>query len=185
MTFKVIGLGGKAGSGKSTVSKYMFGHQGFCVLSFATPLKTIAAQMYPHIDPDSWYDPIAKEKEDTVTGKSPRQILQLLGTEVGRLIYPNTWIDLAAEGIKQVKKHNCDNRYNGVVFDDCRFPNEAEMIHSLGGEIWYIHRSTESVGVEGHASEAATPLDLQVDFMVGNVGTVENLYSVVDAILGS
>ena len=86
---------------------------------------------------------------------SPRYILQTLGTEFGRSVYPDTWIDY---GINQAHKYLNDG-LDVVVITDVRFLNEAKEIREQNGEIWHLVRfedkgaAAQQAGVQGHASE--------------------------------
>ena len=68
-----------------------------------------------------------------------------------------------------------------VTFDDVRFPNEAEMIRRLGGELWLVDRP--GVVYEGsHASEGAL-IDVLPDSVINNSGDLEQLREVVSGLL--
>ena len=60
-----------------------------------------------------------------------------------------------------------------LVFTDVRFPNEAEMIKSLGGEIWRIQRPGIAP-INNHPSESAMD-DWQFDKVILNSAGVEGL----------
>jgi hypothetical protein len=104
-------------------------------------------------------------------------MMQTLGTEWGRsCIHPELWIMVAAGAVEQQQKLGRD-----VVIDDVRFPNEAEMVHRLGGELWLVDRP--GVVYEGeHASEGALA-DVLPDVVVNNSGSLEHLREVVAALL--
>jgi hypothetical protein len=68
-----------------------------------------------------------------------------------------------------------------VVIDDVRFPNEAEMIRNLGGELWLVDRP--GVAYDGdHASEGALA-DVLPDAVINNSGSLENLQAIVHGLL--
>ena len=158
---RLIGLYSHApGSGKTTVA-WMCG--GYKRLSFADPLRKFSAQILSSIG----YDGVAclrDNKEDKIVelGVSPRQMMQTLGTEWGRsCIHPDLWV-MVAEGIARKQLKSGQN----VVIDDVRFPNEAEMIRRLGGELWLVERP--GVVYEGsHASEGALR-DIVPDAVINN-----------------
>ena len=84
---------------------------------------------------------------------SPRHMMQTLGTDWGRnMVHQNLWVDVTRARLARYVRADAD-----VVIDDCRFPNEAEMI--LGDDRW--KGSVIQVvrpGVEAtlqHASEGA------------------------------
>ena len=73
--------------------------------------------------------------------------MQTLGTEWGRKMVNDTiWIDAAKAMIQQQLKTN------DVVVDDCRFDNEADAIHSLGGVLIDVMRPGYGASAT-HASE--------------------------------
>lgn len=84
-----------------------------------------------------------------------RTILQFTGTEWGRRINPSVWttyaLNMAAKNLENTKTQF-------VAITDCRFPNEAEAVWAVGGEVWRIRRPDgegAASGLKGHASETA------------------------------
>jgi RNA-splicing ligase RtcB len=75
-----------------------------------------------------------------VTG---RRILELVGTQGYRAAYPDVWVDLALAG------------GGPAVFDDVRFPNEAEGIRKRGGVIVAVEAIGAPVRRTGHESDEA------------------------------
>jgi len=147
-------------------------------LSFADPLRKFSAQILSSIG----YDGVAclrDNKADKIVelGVSPRQMMQTLGTEWGRsCIHPDLWV-MVAEGIARKQLKSGQN----VVIDDVRFPNEAEMIRRLGGELWLVERP--GVYYDGdHSSEGALT-DVLPDAVVHNSGTFSHLREVVAGLL--
>ncbi len=117
----VIGISGKAGSGKDTLGKYLCEEYRCLHYYFAKPLKEGAKIMFAYTD-----DQIAnKEVPIEPWGISPRKIWQLLGTEVGRGIDPAIWIKNAEMFI-----HKHPGRT--VIITDVRFDNEAIFIRNRG-----------------------------------------------------
>ncbi len=87
---------------------------------------------------------------------SPRMALQSLGTEWGRRLYSNTWVDSAFEFIKMNPKTIfLPKGYDAGdwVITDCRFKNEVEGSKKNGG---LVVRLTRNMGeaTTSHASEA-------------------------------
>jgi hypothetical protein len=60
-----------------------------------------------------------------------------------------------------------------VVVDDVRFPNEAQLIKSMGGQLWRIERPGLT-DATGHSSEGGLA-DWEFDRVIVNDGTVEDL----------
>lgn len=85
---------------------------------------------------------------------TPRKVLQTVGTEWGRDFSHNIWIDL---GIRRAKE-KLENGAKVVVITDCRFLNEAKVLHEEGA-VWRITRPgydgslANSAGVANHRSE--------------------------------
>ena len=173
---RLIGLYSHApGSGKSTVAGML---RSYKRLSFADPLRKFSAQILSSLG----YNGLAclkDKKEDKIVeiGVSPRQMMQTLGTEWGRsCVHPDLWIMVAAGAVEKQLK-----RGRNVVIDDVRFPNEAEMIRRLGGELWLIDRP--GVHYDGdHSSEGALA-DVLPDAVVHNSGTFSHLREVVAGLL--
>jgi len=175
---RLIGLYSHApGSGKSTVANMTW---DFKKISFASPMREFCANLLSALGHDGVVllrDRDKKEEKIAEIGVSPRQMMQTLGTEWGRsCIHPELWIMVAAGAVEQQRKLGRD-----VVIDDVRFPNEAEMIRRLGGELWLVDRP--GVVYEGeHASEGALA-DVLPDVVVHNSGSLEHLREVVAALL--
>jgi len=88
-----------------------------------------------------------------------RQLLQRLGTEVGRELYgENFWVERVMSQI---------NRGEQVVITDVRFPNEEQAVHSAGGRVFRIVRTGVSAA-NGHASELEIDR-LSVDGVIPNM----------------
>lgn len=157
----VIGLTGLAGSGKSTVAKYLVENHGFTLLSFAGPLKKMLRTLDPYMveSPVSGFGdntPLRlsdllsvmdeNELKKSSAGAEYRRLLQSLGTDCVRAVEPDFWVNAAVAQMTEPK-----GRY---VFDDVRFPNEAEVITTFNPSgLWNIQRpGQELVGGE-HISE--------------------------------
>lgn len=146
----LIGLHGKARSGKTTVAMHLVDVYGFSEMSFAYPLKSLVMDLFD-MSEDQVYDEDLKEKIDLRYGMSPRRMLQYLGTDVFRLIYPNIWTDYL---IRSYRKN--ESKKSKLVVSDVRFKNEKEAIEKEGGYVWRIVRRENpgpSSGFQGHPSE--------------------------------
>lgn len=164
---RLIGLTGKARSGKDTVAGFLPG----CRISFAAPLKRGLKTML-RLD-EEHVNGSLKEVELDWLGKSPRQLLQTLGTDWGRnLVHQDLWLLLAKRDIESMLALNID-----VIVTDVRFDNEAELIRSLGGQVWHIVRP-DAQAVNAHASEAGVTWRID-DISIYNNGTLEELQTLV------
>ena len=171
---RLIGLYSHApGSGKSTVAKML----GGVTFSFADPLRDFVARTLTSLGHDG-FDLVRNHKEEKILGigVTPRQMMQTLGTEWGRAcVHPELWVMIA-----EFESKNWLRSVN-VTFDDVRFPNEADMIRRLGGELWLVDRP--GVVYEGsHASEGAL-IDVLPDSVINNSGDLEQLREVVSGLL--
>jgi hypothetical protein len=159
----LIGISGKAQSGKDTLGKFLCDEYKCLHYYFAKPLKEGAKVMFNLTD-----DQIAnKEVPIEPWGISPRKIYQLLGTEVGRGIDPAIWIKNAEMFIKSVPGRT-------VVITDCRFDNEAIFIRNRGGVVINIVRDQKDIYENKHSSEGGLSPD-NIDFTIYNNGTIEDM----------
>jgi len=156
----IIGLAGRKGSGKSSVAKILENKFGYKTMSFATPLKDMLMAM--GVTEDEIFNIDLKEKPiERFGGRSPRELLQLLGTEFARnMVCEDVWVKALEARIKPNDQ---------IVIDDVRFPNEAEMIRDKGGKIIRVTRAGQELGmVDTHSSEAGIPLEL-IDHEIKNI----------------
>jgi hypothetical protein len=164
----LIGLCGPAGCGKTTVAEALQDRHGFTVISFADPLYG-AVSAITGLSTDELKDRSIKESPLPGIGKSPRFLLQTLGTEWGRTMVSKTlWIDLAMG-----RAEKADN----AVIADVRFDNEAEAIRERGGKVFYITRpGWQCLEAKSffHPSEKGVSMTL-IDGYIENDGTVDQL----------
>lgn len=152
----IIALTGPKGVGKSSIAKEIESQdwQDRCILSFAEPLRRMASHLMPM---QNMTDPELKEAPiDWLGGKTPRQILQSLGTDWGRnMVSPTIWIDT-------MRRIITEQAFETIIIDDCRFENEADMVRDMGGIVVGLER--EGIAYTGeHASEMPVKADMIVD----------------------
>jgi Deoxynucleotide monophosphate kinase len=144
---RLIGLTGRAGSGKSTAAAYLVERHGFTRTRFAGPLKAMLRAMglsEREIDGDLKEAPCAR-----LCGRTPRQAMQWLGTEWGRdMIHPDLWTELWKQDAEKIVAE--DGR---VVVDDVRFPDEVALVRSLGGYVLAITEPAPSDVARAHVRE--------------------------------
>lgn len=146
----LIALTGKAGSGKTTIAQELE-RRGFVRLRFAGTLKAMLRVLgltAEQVDGDKKSEPC-----DLLGGKTPREAMQLLGTQWGReLIDEDLWVRAT---MREAASYLADGQ--DVVIDDCRFENEALAMHDFErGYVVGLTRKGE--GIEGdHASERGLP----------------------------
>ena len=109
--------------------------------------------------------------------RSPREVLQLWGTEYRRAQRINYWLEALRQSITQ--RHALDGRTRFCI-SDCRFENEAAMIRAMGGVVWQITRDGVQ-SVEGQHASATDGTRLNPSVVIDNSGT---LHSLREAVLG-
>lgn len=107
---------------------------------------------------------------------TPRRILQLLGTEVGRAIDDQLWIKSVAETIKRESPRR-------VVIEDARFVNEANWVRKKDGVIWEILRPGYYPDGDFHQSEFEMWVDDLADVSLVNAADPEALFAMTDTLL--
>ena len=179
MKMRIIGITGRARSGKDTIANHLVYQHNFTKVAFADPIKEGLAAML------NVTKPYLEEHKDEVwdsLGAAPREALQTLGTEWGRdIINRDIWIRLA-----QNKLYNFATLlvYPKIVIPDVRFNNEAAAIKSWGGTVWEVERfpEDETVSTE-HSSEQGIDQEL-IDGWITNCvdigSSIEALYYQVD-----
>lgn len=171
---RLVAFTGKRGHGKTTAARELMvrGYEHIC---FADPLREVATRVYG-VTAEEMADPVLKE---TVLRrwpfKSPRDILQRIGTDMFRSYVENTWV--------MAFKLACD-KAAGVVCSDLRFPNEADHVRSEGGLIIKVvdPRKDRDDAASQHASELAID-QIVPDVLLLNDGSIDDLNAKVSAIL--
>jgi hypothetical protein len=132
----IVGLSGPQGAGKSTLAHSLV-HEldSAFVYSLATPLRQMAEIVVG--------EPCDKLKTYTIGDVSltGRQVLQRLGTEVGRNISRTVWVDLLLRRIAR-------GGFTVSLVDDVRFVNERDAC-DFG--VWV--ESSDATCSDTHASE--------------------------------
>ncbi len=91
---------------------------------------------------------------------SPRRAFQLFGTEWGRAIEDNIWLEIAPK--------------ENTIITDVRFNNEASYFKQLGAEVIQVKRPGFRPVTNGHVSEQGVS-SLLVDFVVNNDKGIKEL----------
>lgn len=205
----IIGICGWIGSGKDTIADYLVNEHNFIRESFAGTLKDAVASVFgwdrEAIEGRTKEARDWREKVDpwwaarlNMPNLTPRLVLQLWGTEVGRQAFHNDiWI---ASLENKLRKTN-----GNVVITDCRFPNEVQAIKNAGGKTIWVQRGDlpewygtlismqgkATAGIKAdymkqfnvHASEWEW-VGSEFDIIIYNNGTLEDLYcSIKDQVL--
>lgn len=175
----IIGIAGKMKSGKDTAAEALV-NIGFTKIAFADHLKSVCMHLFD-MTHDQVYTLEGKETIDLRYGRTPREILQFMGTEVVRDNFPNLWVQhmwRACEGIEN------------IVIPDVRFDNEAAFVALNEGVMIEIERPRlqkkgplawikEKIG---HRSERGVNRQL-LDYIVINDSSISDLHEQILDIL--
>lgn len=147
----IIAFSGKKQSGKDTavndIAKRV-GWSGCLNVSFAGYLKEIVSRCYN----------VSRSQMETEEGKSKvlkngrtvRELLQYLGTDVMREIDEDCWVN-AYKDLVQLEADRLT-----ILTADVRFPNEVEAIQAMGG---FVIRLTRSPFADSDLHVSETALD--------------------------
>lgn len=146
----LIGLAGTARSGKSTAADHLVRNHLLEHYAFADPLRSGLMEIF-NLDPDD-FEGERKEQPLAWLGRSPRELMQSMGTEWAReMVHPDVWVKIAEQNLNYLQ--NSLSSVVGFVVSDVRFENEAEFIRQRGGTIIHIERP-DAPAVNPHSSEA-------------------------------
>jgi len=195
----IIGICGLIGCGKGTVGDILVENYGFTKLSFADKLKdgvatvfnwdramlegdTVESREWRETQDDFW----TRETGRTIT---PRLVLQEFGTDCMRHGFDDgIWVSLVKQELVKYPNKN-------FVIPDVRFPNEANMIKSIHGEVWRVRRGQDPVWMRMYQDIGVEPKDVHesewrwanVDFnnIIYNDLGIDELKSQVKGLLAS
>lgn len=163
----IIGIAGQAESGKTTSANYLLAKLGYpwTTDAFADPIKRMLEQIGVDCSDEM------KNVTHPILGKTPRELMQSLGTGWGRdMVGIDTWVKLLAER----------NPKGCLIISDVRMENEADFIRANGGII--IHLKGKGGINSDHSSEH--PILIQAsDSMIQNTGTPIDLKIHLDIVV--
>lgn len=205
--FLIIGLSGKAGSGKNYLveqftrlvemkkshNKYPININVF-QMALGDFVREDVKKIFPDFDIKEWNR--NREYRNYITqygGKSWREIMQRYGTEFGRWVDPLLWCKKALNvmNLEMLKHHwktldDLGKDYLNIVFiTDIRFENEVDFFYTKLGknfQIWSIQSENNS-GEMNHSSESNYEEIQKIsDFVFQNdhdEKSIENFYNKV------
>lgn len=184
MAHPIIGITGHARSGKDTFAARLIEKHGYTKVAFADTLRDVLMETDPSVD---WCvdddgevmtftlsEVMACNTYEFAKDNIPdvRRLLQNLGQAMRDLVDENIWVNAAMRRIEKID--------GPVVVTDVRYPNEAEAIRAMGGEVVRVRRPGFD-GVNDHASEHAMD-DYNVDMVVMNDSDVDMLHTNADVV---
>ena len=195
LPYTLIGVMGKARTGKDTVASYLTRNFEFDGMepwvkryALADRVKKVASEVFS-VEYYDFFDANVKElpqghlRNESLT---PRKLAQLVGTECFRAVFGGqVWIASLHHEI-------VNSGYVGeaVVVPDIRFPEEVEWVAQQGGILVYLERE-DAAEVSAHSSENLmsysetvlhmTPVQTNwTSVHIENDGTVEQLYNKIE-----
>lgn len=171
---KIIAFAGRKRSGKTELSNFLKEEYNAVIITIASYLKELCAELLScnmnkllqmkddgtvfeyklnkkwlhilHNKTNIPKDVIEKELGNVIF-TDVRQMLQVIGTDLIRKYNPNWHVE---QMVNEIKSYG-DTRL--ITIDDVRFPNEKEAIEQLGGEVFFIIRTSNCLNVSNHISE--------------------------------
>jgi hypothetical protein len=179
---RVVGICGYATVGKDSVAAHLATRHGYVHASFADRIRAFASFVDPVVGVRCGFVPSADSllvRYSEALGELGyteakrryprlRQFLVSLGEGARRFIAPDVWLDAVLPP-----------GYSGpeLVVSDVRYPNEGKRVKELRGVTIRVDRP----GVEpANEHEAKHTLEIEVDAVIVNDGTLEQLYAKVD-----
>lgn len=187
----VIGFAGRMRSGKTELAK-ICQKNGYEKLYFALPLKQLCADIL-----DISIDELNRAKNENIPIEITidKDVCEILSEETNIPIETTTEICdgkylhtvrdmLQFIGTDYIRKYNSDWHVNRIrdmiednvnyVIDDVRFPNEKRMIEELGGDCWFVTRTTLD-NVSNHESETSITWKDCMNKVIVNNSTLNEL----------
>lgn len=126
-------------------------------------------------------DTLEKWRAKVPTGlMTARQVLQEIGTKMGRRFNENLWCEA------NMRRINGDAENHLFLVDDIRFPNEVRSVQNNAGAVIRLTRSKfaedEHISEKGLDSFPANYYDLYVDNQ--NLGMAESCWLVAETLMG-
>lgn len=112
-----------------------------------------------------------------------RHLLQYVGTDKVRKIFPNFWVDAVMNFIKAF-----GDDFGYILIPDCRFPNEVEIFRKNGYQVLAInvkrlnYENCLTPEQRAHPSECAMK-DFDFDYCIESESGIDNLSIEVDKLL--
>ena len=179
----IIGISGKAGSGKDTAAKMLevlyanpdISYEDFTnkryknfadilIVHFADALKETAQVLFRL---GEWETNTQEGKKTTINwiGKTVRELLQGIGQGLRDAIDPNLWVKILFANTED---------WSNYIIADVRYPNEVNAIKERNGILIRIDR--KGAGAGNHSSETALDNYKEWDVHIENNGSIEDLF---------
>ena len=196
----IFPISGQKRAGKDTISDYIKGQVMASRVSFADPVRDVCRAYFGWTE--EWLLGKHKEDVDPYWGISPRQAMQYLGTEVGRVgiaeNYPefksvtgdSIWIKSAKKNIRAKSSKEYISNYGKIrafIIPDMRFLNEYDAMKEMeneGYKVITIGVRRDGLPSDSHASETEIRYCVEkCDFIIDNNKEISDLEDSVDEII--
>lgn len=158
----IIGLLGRARSGKDTVANYISQqYPTYEICRIAQPIKDSLQCLYGWSD--KHIEGFLKEVTDPVINKSPRDAMIELGERVKSESGQDFFINML------LRKHKGD-----IIIPDVRFQNEVDRIREAGGIVIKVERPGCSSLPNENGIDQIKP-----DLSIWNSRSIENLHGII------
>lgn len=174
---KLIGLTGRARSGKDTAGKHLVMAHNFHRMAFADPLKDAMAATFG-VAVEEFHCDALKDEVEPHWGLTRRVMLQQGADALRDMFGQDLFIKRWLHGLFQLLGHE------HVVVTDVRSDAEALAIKQLGGRIVQVQR--DEAGLAGTPSQHHTENGISahlVDRVIPNNGDKQDVYALLDAYL--
>ena len=179
----IIGISGKAGSGKDTAAKMLevlyanpdISYEDFAnkryknfadiqIVHFADSLKETAQVLFRI---GEWETNTQEGKKTTINwiGKTVRELLQGIGQGLRDAIDFNLWVKILFANTED---------WSNYIIADVRYPNEVKAIKERNGILLRIDR--KGAGAGNHSSETALDDYKEWDVHIENNSSIEDLF---------
>ena len=179
----IIGISGKAGSGKDTAAKMLevlyanpnISYEDFAnkryknfadiqIVHFADTLKETAQVLFRI---GEWETNTQEGKKTTINwiGKTVRELLQGIGQGLRDAIDPNLWVKILFANTEG---------WTNYIIADVRYPNEIKVIKERNGVLLRIDR--KDAGAGNHSSEIALDDYKEWDVHIENNSSIKDLF---------
>ena len=182
MSKSLIVITGLKQSGKDTMADYLVKEHGYIKAQPFACFKPAIADWFK-FNKEQMNGKL-KEVIDPRWGASPRQIMQVFGTdlmktEMGRLLpeYKKvTGDDLWAKVFREWYLATPDGKY---IVCDWRFPEERDCLEDLDNIVFVRIESNRCENIDTHASEKYVST-METDWNIVNNGTLSDYYKTID-----
>ncbi len=135
--WKLIGLVGASGAGKTSIAETLQREEGFYRLHMGQPIKDMLSAFGLNDLELRGPPEVRAQGSAKLAGKSPRFAMQTLGTDWGReMISKRIWANHLKRRLAELRQ----DRVQKIIVDDLRFPEDFDAILDAGGMIVRVVR---------------------------------------------